>query len=148
MNVKQSIINYFIKRKKANKYYKEVQSCIKLVIKIDKMGNSKIFKPSEFEIDEVIKVSKNLKNYILNEFTKEGSDIKDIITNEKYNSLKNLGISTLSDCKVIALECLNIALLLQKAKTPKGFFPLMCSFNTREVLFLSLLVVVIFQIIS
>lgn len=148
MNIKQSIINYFIKRKKANKYDKEVQACIKLVIKIDKMGNSKILKPSEFEIDEVIKVSRNLKNYILNEFTKEDSDIKDIITNEKYNSLKNLDINTLSDCKVIALECLNIALLLQREKTPKGFFPLMGGLNTGEVLFLSLLAVVIFQIIS
>ncbi|BAO05178.1 MULTISPECIES: hypothetical protein [Clostridium] len=148
MNIKQSIINYFIKRKKANKYDKEVQACIKLVIKIDKMGNSKILKPSEFEIDEVIKVSRNLKNYILNEFTKEDSDIKDIITNEKYNSLKNLDINTLSDCKVIASECLNIALLLQREKTPKGFFPLMGGLNTGEALFLSLLAVVIFQIIS
>ncbi|WP_236893420.1 hypothetical protein [Clostridium botulinum] len=78
-------------------------------------------KPSEFEIDEVIKVSRNLKSYILNESTKENSDIKDIITNEKYNSLKNLDISTLSDCKVIASECLNIALLLQKEKHLKVF---------------------------
>ncbi|WP_242844688.1 hypothetical protein [Clostridium botulinum] len=123
MNIKQSIINYFIKRKKANKYDKEVQACMHLILKIDKMGTSKILKPTEFEIDEVIKVSKNLKNYILNEFTKEGSDIKDIITNEKYNSLKNLDINTLSDSKVIALECLNIALLLQREKTPKWFFP-------------------------
>ncbi|WP_243157542.1 hypothetical protein [Clostridium sporogenes] len=56
MNIKKSIRNYFIKRKKANKYDKEVQACIQLVRKIDKMGNSKILKPTEFEIDEVIKV--------------------------------------------------------------------------------------------
>ncbi|APQ98193.1 hypothetical protein [Clostridium botulinum] len=56
MNIKKSIRNYFIKRKKANKYDKEVQACIQLVRKIDKMGNAKILKPTEFEIDEVIKV--------------------------------------------------------------------------------------------
>lgn len=147
MDIKKSIMIYFNNRKKANGYSKFIELSGNLVSKVNCMGNAKIIKPSEFQIDEMIKQCIRLKNSLINEATKKDSELSSILAPEELDLLGKSDITSLSECKTIASLCLNISLRLQREKTPKGYLPIFSSMNFREIIGLTIIGLIIFIVI-
>lgn len=136
MNSINFIKNYFTKRNTAIKYKKYVSAIIELISKINSMGNARIIKPSEFQINEMVQLCTKLKTSLIND-----SEILNVVTADEKRILSNLAITNLSECKTIASVSFNVTLRLQKEKTPNGFLPLVCGMNLKEILFLTTLFV-------
>ena len=108
-NLKELFKTYIAKRREANAVDKLGMSGVMLQQHVDSLIKARIFKPSQYEVEEMIQKCKKRRELLL-ELAKGIKEEKDNEINDTekerlstlLEELNTLSINTLSDCKVLA----------------------------------------------
>lgn len=121
---------YLIKRKQAIEINKLLTAGALITAEVKKMVTAKIFKPSEFEIQDLLRRCKTLRNALI--YYVNALNCGDYVN---VDDISNLELNTLIDCSVFSARCFKICLLLQRRYTSFIYMPLAGNFLLVEAFF-------------
>lgn len=106
------IRKYLIRRKEAQDISSILDTGVLIIQTADKMGNKKILKPSEYEIDEFKDKCLKLKEALMEVLDK--FDNNNIIAVELTHQIKGLKIDKIKDCRRLGELCFKTGKLIKK----------------------------------
>lgn len=146
VKIKSYAGDYIEKRRESVVIYKIEMTGYAIVKKYNAIIEARIFKPSQYEVEEFIDFCNRYKQTLIGIINDRSNNNIELFSQEELDEINSLKISKLIDCKIISRYCLLLSMRLRLNVKALHEPILSGTLTFYEALFISILGLIIFGI--